>query len=158
MKQKTMVIMFGIIAALIVAIGGLSVLRSLGSDKFEWSYMITTDSQWTTLESDGGSNTNVYYLINFEERQIQKCEDKYFAPMHKYDYKGKVLYEKEMDEKTAARFKEVLDKIWNGGDATEGTYDYYTIEKQDGGPRYIHNKNSISQIQMYTNKFDKLAQ
>jgi len=150
--------MLGAIVVLALAIGGLALFRNFNSSKFNWDYLVTTDDQWTSLENDGGSNTNTYYRINFSERQIQKCEDKYFAPMQKYDYQGKVLYQKEMDDKTATKFKELLDKAWNSGDATEGTYDYYSVEKADSGTRYIHNKSMISQIQQYTNKIDKQAE
>lgn len=152
-----MKLMFIAIGALILAIGGLAVIRNFNNDKFTWDYLVTTDDQWTTLENEGGSNLNVYYRINFEDRQVQKCEDKYFAPMKRYDYQGKVIYQKEIDEKTAAKFKEVLDKAWAGSDATEGTYDYYSIEKSTDGTRYVHNKSFISQIQIYTNKIDKQA-
>lgn len=147
--------MIGIIVALIVAIGGLSFLRSIGRDKFEWQYKLTTDSKWIIMENDGGSNLNVYYLINLTDHQIQKCEDKYFGPMHKYDYRDKVIYQKELDERTAVKLQEILDNAWNTGEDTEGTYDYYSIETPDGTTRYIFNKGQISQIKLYTDRIDR---
>lgn len=156
--MKSMKLMFFAIIVLTLAIGGVALFRDFNNNKFVWDYQVTTDDQWTTMENDGGSNISTYYRINFENRQIQKCEDKYFAPMKRYDYQGKVIYQKDLDEKTAAKFKEVLDKIWNNSDASEGTYDYYSIEKADGGTHYVHNKTFISQIQQYTNKIDKQAE
>lgn len=155
MKPKTAMVMIGAIVALIVAIGGLTFLRNINQNKFSWQYKLTTDSKWITMENDGGSNTNTYYLINFTDHQIQKCEDKYFGPMHKYDYQGKVIYQKTIDDKTATKLQELIDKFWKDGDTTEGTYDYYSIENSDGDIRYIYNRSDISQIELYTNKIDR---
>lgn len=154
MQPKTAKIMIGVIIVLLVAIGGLAFLRTLDSNKFAWQYKVTTDSKWTTMENDGGSNTNVYYLINFTDRQIQKCEDHYFGPMHKYDYQGKVIYQKTLSEKIAVKLQEILDKAWEDGDDSEGTYEFYAIEHPDGESRYIYSKSQISQIKLYLDKIN----
>ena len=155
MQPKTAKVMIGTIIVLIVAIAGLAIWRNLGGDKFTWQYKVTTDSKWTTMENDGGSNLNVYYLINFADRQIQKCEDKYFGPMHKYDYQGKVIYQKDLDDKTAIKLQEILDAAWDSGGDVEGTYDFYSIEKSDDDIRYIYSKSQKSQIKLYTDKIDR---
>ena len=150
--------MLVVVVVLALAIGGLALFSNYNSNKFAWDYQVTTDDQWKTMENDGGSNINTYYQINFEDRQIQKCEDKYFAPMKRYEYQGKVIYQKELDEKTATKFKELLDKAWNSGEANEGTYDYYAIEKLDGGTHYIYSKAIIAQLQQYITKIDKQSE
>lgn len=154
MQPKTAKIMIGVVIILIAAIGGLAFLRTLDSNKFVWQYKVTTDSRWTTMENDGGSNTNVYYLINFTDRQIQKCEDKFFGPMHKYDYRDKIIYQKTLSDKIATKLQEVLDKAWKDGDKTEGTYDFYAIEHPNGESRYVYSKSQISQIKLYIDKID----
>lgn len=156
MKQKTFTLMLGLILVLALATGGVALLRDVKQNKFSWQYMVITDDQWQSLQEDGGSKTNVYYLIDFDKRQVQKCEDKYFGPMQKYDYRGKIIYEKSFDEQLAVKAQEILDKNWSSGSPTEGTASYYAIEKANDGVRYIVSKAPILQLEGYMEKFDQL--
>lgn len=156
MKSKTMTIMVGVILILALAIGGVTLFRDVNRNKFNWQYKVTTDEQWRTLQNDGGSKTNVYYLIDFDKRRVQKCEDKYFGPMHTYDYQGKIVYEKDFDEQFAQKLQGTLDKLWQSGDSAEGTNDYYSIEKSSDGIRYIVGRTQIAQLADYMEKFDRL--
>ncbi len=156
MKQKTFTLMLGAILVLALATGGMILFRDANRNRFNWQYMVTTDEQWLTLQNDGGSRTNTYYLIDFDKRQVQKREDKYFGPMQQYDYRGKVIYEKEFDEQFAVKAQELLDKTWSSGSPTEGTTSYYAIEKVSDGTRYIIGKTLTSQLAAYMQKFDQL--
>ena len=157
MRKETATKLFVVIALLVIAIVGVFLWRDFNRDLFTWDYAIIDDTRWRTTMNDGGSNTNVYYQINLAERQVRKCEDKYSGPLHSYEYRGQVIYQKEFDERTAEKLQLLLEKLWQKGDTTEGTYDYYAIEKSDEGERSIHNSSDISQLKVYTDKFDKLS-
>lgn len=148
--------MVGAILILALAIGGVTLLRDVNRNKFNWQYKVTTDAQWKTLQEDGGSKTNVYYLIDFDKRQVQKCEDKYFGPMRSYDYQDKIIYEKKFDEQFAQKLQETLDKLWQSGDLVEGTTSYYSIEKTGDGIHYIIDRSPITQLADKMEKLDKL--
>lgn len=143
---------------LILGIGGLFFFWNMKRNQFIWEYMITDDTSWKTMMDDGGSNTNVYYQINFTDRKIRKCEDKYVGPLHVYDYKERVIYEQDMDEKTSEKFRVLLEKLYGKAHDQPGSTAYYTIDKEGEDPRYISSDSSISQIKLYTDLFNKRAE
>ncbi len=157
MNGKTTRIMVGIIIVLIAAIGVMFFIRELRAQEFNWQYAIITDSKWETTMSDGGSYTDIYYRINFDDRKVRKYEDEYNGLRQKFIAKENMVYEVELDEQTAVKLQDLLNKSWNNGDANEGTYSFYTIEKRPDGSRYIHQESTIATIKTYTNKIDKLA-
>lgn len=157
MKKKTALIVIAIIICLGLAIGVVFLFWRQDRETFAWQYMIIDDTRWQSTLDDGGSSTNIYYQINLDERQVRKCEDKYSGPMQNYEYKEKVIYQKEFDDKLAAKLDETLNKLWQAGDEKEGNYSFYIIEKSGDGARYIQNKAAISQLQAFAEKFNKLS-
>lgn len=157
MKKKTALIIVAIMIILVCGIVAVPMLWGKERETFAWQYMIIDDTRWNSTVDDGGSTTNVYYQINLTDKQVRKCEDKYSGPMQNYEYKEKVIYQKEFDDKLATKISETLDKLWQAGDTKEGTYSFYVIEKSDDGPRYIQNKTAISQLQSLAERFNKLS-
>lgn len=149
--------MIGVILILIVAIGGLFFLRNLHNEEFHWQYAIITDSKWETTMNDGGSYTDIYYRINFDDRKVRKYSDEYSAMRQKLLTKEHLVYEVELDEPTAAKLHDLLEKDWQNASTEEGTYSFYTIEKHSDGARYIYQDTVIAGIKTYLTKIDKLA-
>lgn len=158
MRKSTAKLFFGIMLILILAIGGLYFFWNMKRNAFAWEYTLTDDTHWKTLMDDGGSNTNVYYQLNFTDRKVRKCEDKFVGPLHVYDYRERVIYEIDMDEKTSQKFQTLLDKLYRTGSDQEGNAGYYTIEKEGEGKRYLSSNSAISQIKVYTDLLNKRAE
>lgn len=158
MNRKTASIMVGIIIVLLAGIGVMAWVRGMKREAFDWQYTVATDLKWKTMMNDGGSHTDEYYQINFDERKVRKLKDVYNGPQRKYFAREELVYEKEFDEKTSTKLKEVLDKLWQSGDTNEGTYDFYTIEKVDAGSKYIYSTKEINQIKSYLERLDRLVQ
>lgn len=157
MQKKTAIIIIVIMILLGAGIAAVFLFWDKGHEAFAWQYTIVDDTRWTSTVDDGGSSTNVYYQINLDDRQVRKCEDRYSGPLQNYEYKEKVIYQKEFDEKLANKLNETLNKLWQAGDEKEGTYSFYIIEKSGDGPRYIQNKAAIAQLQSFAERFNKLS-
>ncbi len=157
MRKSTAKKLMGLMLLLIVAIGGVFAIWGMQREKFVWDYMVTDDTSWRTMIDDG-SSTNVYYQINFQDLKIRKLEDRYVGVLHTYDYRERVIYEQTMDDRTAEKFRTLLEKLWSTGDTQEGNYAFYTIDKDGEGARYIQSESKIAQIKVYTDIFDKRAE
>ena len=73
-------------------------------------YRLITDMRQTTMLNDGGSHTNQYYDIDFENMNVVKYEDIYKG-FEGYIYKGKKLYEKQLKRSENEKLKKLISKI-----------------------------------------------
>ena len=73
-------------------------------------YRLITDMCQTTMLDDGGSHTNQYYDIDFENMNVVKYEDRYKG-FEGYVYKGKKLYKKQLKKNENEELKKLISKI-----------------------------------------------
>ncbi len=120
-----------------------------------YQYTIITDSQYKTLQNDGGSNYNVYYEINFENNVIKKYEDHYIG-FKGYEYQGKLIYEKSINENTVNDLKVLLIDLLVKEDINDTkNYSPYTI-KSNNIEKEIYNEKSIKSLKKLLNKIDSI--
>ena len=82
---------------------------SINSDD---EYVVITNYKSLSLESDGGSNYNIYYKINLDKNYVIKMEDHYVG-FCGYEYIGKVVYKKTLDDDEVLQLKELLNTIFS---------------------------------------------
>ncbi len=112
----------------------------------ENKYLITTDMKWMTMRNDGGSHTNVYYQIDLNTGMVKKCEDEYVG-FKGYEYEGKVINKKTLDETEKVSLQGVLDSIIvNVPEEETLNYNYYELELYSGDSINIYDKETINEI------------
>lgn len=115
----------------------------------ENKYEITTNTKWMTMRNDGGSHTNVYYQIDFNENKVTKCEDEYVG-FKGYIYKGKILYSKDISEKEKAELKLIIDSIINNVETKPEGFNYssyYVLTSFNSDDVEIYNKDVIDDLE-----------
>ena len=75
MKRRSVMIVF--IGIILIAF--MSFIILLGDNNKFNSCTIVTDSRFTTLLNDGGSNYNIYYEIDLNNGVVKKYEDHYIV-------------------------------------------------------------------------------
>lgn len=117
-------------------------------------YTIITDTQFHTLENDGGSHTNIYYVVDFQTKIISKYEDRYIG-FKGYEYKDKLIYEKELSKDKAKELNLLIDEILSKDDInTDNNYNYYIIK--DKTKEYkIFNTSNISKLKKILIEIDE---
>lgn len=111
----------------------------------EYKYIITTSASKFSMQNDGGSHTNIYYLVDLNINKVTKCEDKYIG-FEGYEYKGKVLYSKELSETENQKLKLILDNIDKENKKEEVIFDFYKISAYNKEDVTVYNKDIINQI------------
>lgn len=165
MKKSLLIkIIVGICLALTVA-GGIIVLNinrkqnlkvesSRGAEKQNYDFKIITDVKFRTLQNDGGSHINIYYLVNLKKNKIVKYEDKYVG-LKGYEYKDKIVYEKYIDDTINTKLQDtILDLTTKKDINKKNNYNYYTIE--DGNnEKIIYSDESIEALENIFSIIDK---
>lgn len=153
-----------IICGIIIVLISISVILSIyfqfaekdNIDKAikEKVYTIITDTQFHTLENDGGSHTNIYYVVDFQTKIISKYEDRYIG-FKGYEYKDKLIYEKELSKDKAKELNLLIDEILSKDDInTDNNYNYYIIK--DKTKEYkIFNTSNISKLKKILIEIDE---
>ena len=100
-------------------------------------YIITTNMKWMTMQNDGGSNTNTYYQIDFNKNKIIKCVDKYVG-FEGYEYKGKILYSKEISKKEKQDFEDILANKTKTFEILNKIFDTLTLNNKFSFLKHIH--------------------
>jgi hypothetical protein len=122
-------------------------------DNVNYDYKIVTDTKYRTLQDDGGSHTNIYYEVNFENNKIIKYEDKYVG-LEGYEYKDKIVYKKNIDENINSKLKNLMKDLTTKTDInTTDNYEFYTIEYEDDKIE-IYNEESIESLNSILNEID----
>ena len=138
--KKKLIVLFIII--LIIILKGIKVLNKELDNNI---YTITTNFKYLNMQNDGGSNTNVYYEFNPNKKSIKKLEDIYNGSIKggHYDYKGKEIYNKTINNKTTKELKDLLNDLISKEDVNNPkNYEPYTIKYKDK-EKSIYNKESI---------------
>lgn len=150
------IILYAIIGVVILCVIGILLYMQISNKVENGIYIITTDSQFTTLLNDGGSHQNIYYQIDLEKKVVKKYEDKYIG-FKGYEYKEKLIYEKNINYKLNNEIKYMLVALLAKDDIREkGKYIYYTIKSNDENIKMIYNQDSIDEIKVILNKIDEL--
>lgn len=110
----------------------------------ENAYIVETDMRLKTMRNDGGSNTNIYYIIDLDNKKVTKKEEDYYAPEN--NLKKKTFYKKTIDKKLANKIKKVLNDSINNNSNENKIYEYYKIIYKNK-ENYIYNKTIIKKIE-----------
>ena len=118
MKKKLII---GLIIALLVAIIVIGIIiynnrfkNNIAKDFIlddEDKYLITTDEQYLTLRSDGGTHSATRYNIDLKRKTVVKVGDDYNGPKREYNYKNKIFYEKTLSNEGAETLKKIFNKM-----------------------------------------------
>lgn len=152
-KKILVTILIGIIS-LIIIILFKTTNSKLISSRFTLDssskYIVTTDSQFSTLRDDGGSHINVYYQIDLQDNSITKCQDEYVG-FKGYKYKGKIIYSKILNGNDADTLKELLNdmviKKDEEKDLHTSNYKYYTLSTIDYEEIIINDSSMIEKFE-----------
>ena len=118
-------------------------------------YTIVTDEQFVTLQNDGGTHHNVYYVIDFNTKVIKKYED-YYIGFEGYEYKDKLIYEKKLDDDKTAKLNKIIDEILTKEDTNpDKNYNYYIIKDKNEEIK-IYNKNNINKLKTILLSIDEI--
>ena len=113
-------------------------------------YILTTNTKILTMQNDGGSHMNNYYQIDFDNNQILKCQDKYVGRKG-YEYKGKIIYTKKLNEKETSEIKSLIDEIIAKKDEEQvqstSNFNYYTISTIDDEEIRIYDEFIINKFE-----------
>lgn len=113
-------------------------------------YILTTNTKILTMQNDGGSHMNNYYQIDFDNNQIIKCQDKYVG-FKGYEYKGKIIYTKKLNEKETSEIKSLIDEIIAKKDEEQvqstSNFNYYTISTIDDEEIRIYDEFIINKFE-----------
>ena len=113
-------------------------------------YILTTNMKNISMQKDGGSHTNDYYQIDFDNNQVIKCQDKYVG-FKGYEYKGKIIYTKNLNENEVSELKSLIDGIIAKKDdeqeQSDPSYNYYTLSTIDYEDIKIYDESIINEFE-----------
>lgn len=121
------------------------------NDISDSSYIVTTNIRWKTMQNDGGSHTNVFYIIDMDTGSVIKKRENYDAKTKNKD--SSVVYKKKIDDNLLEKSKEVFDNAISDVTIRDKTYDFYTIE-YNNVESYIYNKDTIDSIESILTEID----
>ena len=151
MKKKILIVTILIILILVAIVTVILTNKKeepyiIGFDN-ENKYIVTTNTKWISMRNDGGSHTNIYYEIDFNENSIIKCEDKYVG-FKGYEYKGKIIDSKKINDSQKNKLKSILnDAIKNNIDKEDSmNFDFYIISSCNNEDIKIYDEDDINRI------------
>ena len=113
-------------------------------------YILTTNMKNISMQKDGGSHTNDYYQIDFDNNQVIKCQDKYVG-FKGYEYKGKIIYTKNLNENEISELNPLIDGIIAKKDdeqeQSDPSYNYYTLSTIDYEDIKIYDESIINEFE-----------
>ena len=113
-------------------------------------YILTTNMKNISMQKDGGSHTNDYYQIDFDNNQVIKCQDKYVG-FKGYEYKGKIIYTKNLNENEVSELNPLIDGIIAKKDdeqeQSDPSYNYYTLSTIDYEDIKIYDESLINEFE-----------
>ena len=118
-------------------------------------YTIVTDYKYKTMQNDGGSNTSIYYEVDFGKRQISKIMEVHKANLTGEDTDDKkTMYTKNLDEVMFNELKTLITEAMNGEDTNPtNNYEPYVIE-YNGEEKAIYNEDKIKEFAEELEKID----
>lgn len=121
------------------------------------TYKIETDMRWFTMMNDGGSNTNEYYYIDFDENTVARILEGYTANLGGTpETSTNVYFKKQMDADIQEEIKIMLDKVLEKEDVNETrNYHPFTISTL-GYEKTIYNEDTIQEIKDVLRKIDEM--
>lgn len=160
-KKSKMLMIFIFSIILILTIGTLYLYFFWKSDytfelNSENKYRIETDMQWITMQNDGGSHTNIYYNIDFDDHVISKIVEEYQANLGgKPKTTINEIYSKELDFKLQKDLKSLLVEVMEKEDINETkNYNFFTITTLNT-EKIIYDLNTIEKINNILELIDK---
>ena len=122
----------------------------------ENKYKIETDMRWHTVRNDGGSHTNLYYTVDFDNNVISKIMEDYQANLAgKHKTTINEVYNKKLDFKLQKDLKSLLVEVMEKEDVNENEnyapYIISTLNKE----KNIYNLNTIEKINNILELIDK---
>ena len=129
----------------------------------EDTYKIETDMRWFTMMNDGGSHTNEYYLVNCDSNFVHKFVEGYKANLGGTpETSSRMIYEKEIDEESMMKVKNLLKEIMEKEDINESNnYHPFTITHDDNNnmiheEKTIYNEDTIKEIKVLLKTIDEM--
>ena len=151
-KKKLIIIFILVIIAIIIVVLIYNKKKKysnfiLDSDS---KYILTTNMKNISMQKDGGSHTNDYYQIDFDNNQVIKCQDKYVG-FKGYEYKGKIIYTKNLNENEISELNPLIDGIIAKKDdeqeQSDPSYNYYTLSTIDYEDIKIYDESIINEFE-----------
>ena len=120
-------------------------------------YEIITDQKYLTMQNDGGSHTNVYYQLDFEEAIVVKKEENYHANLGGTPTTdSKTIYTTLIPADLSEELQKTISDILDKEDEDDGTnYEPYTIKTQNE-EKEIYNYDTIDLLKELLDELDDL--
>ena len=166
MKNKTLKILLILLILIIIITGvGFFIFKATKKDSVDFSfnldsnskYKITTNMRWLTMRNDGGSNTNIYYCVDFDKNTVTKINDDYIANLGGTPERTvSIVYEKTFSSEFKETLKTYLDKIIIEEDINDSkNYLSFTIESLDVD-KDIYSENTIKELNKLLKQIDEM--
>lgn len=122
----------------------------------ENKYRIETDMQWSTMQNDGGSHTNIYYNIDFGNNVISKISESYQANLGgKSKTTIKEIYNKELNINLQKELKSLLVEVMLKEDVNDTENYHPFIISTLNNEKSVYNLNTIEKINNILKVIDK---
>ncbi len=120
-------------------------------------YKIITNMRFLTMRNDGGSNTNIYYCVDFDKSTVTKINDDYIANLGGTPERTvTVVFEKIFSADFKETLKSFLDKIITEEDINDTkNYLSFSIESLDID-KDIYNENTIKELNNLLKQIDEM--
>ncbi len=120
-------------------------------------YEVITDMRYLTMLDDGGSNTNVYYEIDLDNKIISKIQEVFHANlMGTPSTDKKNIYTIKINNSIKKEIDNLLDEVKTKEDINDtNNYNFFTI-KSLNFEKNIYNEKTIEKIKKLLKKVDDL--
>ena len=149
MKEKIISILIPILMVISVVLIGIKSMN-----KTITKYTIITDYKYLTMMNDGGSNTNIYYEIDINKKEVKKLEDRYKG-FEGYLYQGKEIYNKKISKELNKELEKIIKELINKEDKND-TKNYSPFQiNYNKKEKTIYNLESINKLRNILTKIDE---
>lgn len=166
MKNKALKILLILLILIIIIIGVLFFIFKISkkdSTNFSFDlnsdskYKIITNMRFLTMRNDGGSNTDIYYCVDFDKNTVTKINDDYIANLGGTSERTvTIVYEKTFSNEFKETLKTYLDKIIVEEDVNDSkNYLFFTIESLNV-EKDIYNENTIKELNNMLKQIDEM--
>lgn len=149
--------------------------KTLGIDFYDWikpselfldeddfvvdnksKFQIFTDYKWKTMMNDGGSHTDIYYNIDFDNNTITKVRKDYSANLGgKSSIDVEIVYTADLTYRYKNNLSNLINETKYSNLIDNGNYSYYTLVGYDFTYN-IYNRNIIEKYRNLLEEIDEI--
>ena len=121
-------------------------------------YKVITYTRWKTMRNDGGSNINIYYQIDLDNKLVSKIREDYHANLGgTATASTETMYTKKLSDELCKKIKKSLDEFIDKEDVNNDenfdSYNILTLNKN----KEIYSLETIEDINKLLTELDNLV-